>query len=480
MRGLGVLACAILVACTDETDTLDSGLDSGPDSGLDAGRGDSALGDLDGSIDGSVDAGSGDARADAEVEDLGPPDSGARDTGTPPGVPLLEPAVDPRVACGVTAAVENQSPRSWYQGGHTFVSWGGQAVLVRTESNPSSPFDPAPTDVVFGPVESDGTLGVVETIRALPEGTSSIAPAAVVVDDQLMVLWSEGFELMVAIEGPSGSIGPRSLGWPVTDFTRVAIAVGHGGAGLVYSAYDYNAHQYVTTFGRASSGGMPIGSPIQLLRSREDPSPTLVATQSGWAVLMRRDGDLAFLTFAPDGTAVSARVVVADGELVAGRGAGFDRARHALLPTEDGFLAAWVESKPSFDQGSFAGVRLARLSASGELASDPIWVRAPEVDVDEVEPALSWLGTDVALTWARGQHIYICAGCMPDHRVDVVVFDPDSMTPVSEVISVDPPAAGGLLRRAESWVGDSLRMAFSITYHVHGEPGTAVVRCNDG
>jgi hypothetical protein len=311
----------------------------------------------------------------------------------------------------------------------------------------------------------------------VPDGVSVSAPGVAVAGDQLFVIWAENAQLSVAIDGPSGVMGPTQLGWSATEFSRIAAAAGHGVVGLIFSNYDFDSGHYTTAFGRISSAGTPLGNPVVIRIGSDDPSATLVVTASGWAVLLRRDSDFVFLALAPDGTPGSAKVLVADGELVAGRGAGFDRPRHALLSTADGFLAAWVESKPTFDAGAFSGIRLASLTAEGELNSQPIWVRAPEVDVDEVEPELTWLGQNVALSWARGHHIYICAGCMPDHEVQTVVFDPSSMIPVSGVVTTDPPGRGGLLRRSEAWVGDTLRMAFSITFHVHGDPGTAVVRC---
>ncbi|MBI4818557.1 MAG: hypothetical protein HY791_19980 [Deltaproteobacteria bacterium] len=461
-RRLLFLFASVAFACAEDTTPLDGGVDA-------------SSADVDGGTQ-------PDARTDAEVmdgsRDVGPHDSGRpSDSGIAPGTPLLDRAVDPRVNCSVEAGLASQAPRSWYQGGHAVVNRGGEAILVRTESNPPTPFDPAPTNLVFGPLEATGALGAVETIRAIPEGVSVSAPGVAVAGDQLFVIWAESAQLSVAIDGPSGVMGPTQLGWSATEFSRVAVAAGHGGIGLIFSNYDFDSGRYTTAFGRVSAAGTPTGNPVVIRIGTDDPSATLVATTSGWAVLLRRDSDFVFLPLAIDGTPGAPRVLVPDGELVAGRGAGFDRPRHALLPTVDGFLAAWVESKPTFDAGAFSGIRLASLSSAGELNSQPIWVRAPEVDIDEVEPELTWFGQNVALSWARGHHIYICAGCMPDHEVDTVVFDPSSMIPVSSVVTIDPPTRGGLLRRSEAWVGDTLRMAFSITFHVHGEPGTAVVRC---
>jgi hypothetical protein len=53
----------------------------------------------------------------------------------------------------------------------------------------------------------------------------------------------------------------------------------------------------------------------------------------------------------------------------------------------------------------------------------------------------------VGLMWARGSHIYVCAGCVPDHSIEFVVLDPDDLVPLSDVLKISP-AEGGLLRRS--------------------------------
>lgn len=454
---LGLLAAA----CSSEpSGALDSGL--GP---RDAGSAD-AVGVLDGGAS-APDAGPG--------PDVGTgPDVGSADLG-PGGAALLDRPVDVQVTCAVAAPIANHSPRMWSQGGHTVVTRGAEALVVRTESTPPSPFDVAPTALVFGPLLEDGTLGPVTTVADLP-GEKGGVGAAVLGSDLLMAT-TDGSSVVTYWDGIAGTAGPTPIQGGQTGYVpEVSLTAGHGGAALAWTMLDYASNRWTSSFARVDERGLLQGSVSTTQSESFDPSVSVAATPGGWAVLRRAPSGLVLERRAPTGELVGSQLVAADGEHLVGRSFGFERARTSLLSDGDGFLAAWTEQKEGLDMGAYSGVRLARLDASGALREPPIWVRAPELDVDEVEPQLSWMGARAALTWARGSHIYICGGCVPDHRIDVVVFDPATMTPVSELVSVEP-AAGGLLRRKESWAGETLRIAAGITFHVHSEPGTAVVRC---
>ena len=106
-------------------------------------------------------------------------------------------------------------------------------------------------------------------------------------------------------------------------------------------------------------------------------------------------------------------------------------------------------------------------------------LRAPAADIDEVEPSLVRFGDAVAVLWGRGSHIYICGGCIPDHRIDCAGRPAHPRSP-SNVVSVERrrPQAGGLLRREVAALGPSLLTTFKLTFHVHATPGSATFACN--
>jgi hypothetical protein len=158
---------------------------------------------------------------------------------------------------------------------------------------------------------------------------------------------------------------------------------------------------------------------------------------------------------------------------------GFESPVNVLLETRTGYLAAWVSV--GSDQ---ATVWLARLDPSGALVGSPAPLRAPASAIDEVEPSLVPFGDAVAVLWARGTHIFICGGCVPDHRIDLVLIDPGDFTPVSDVVSLTNGAApgpnnraGGLLRRQVAKVGQSLLTTVDVTFHVHHTSASAAFSC---
>jgi hypothetical protein len=131
--------------------------------------------------------------------------------------------------------------------------------------------------------------------------------------------------------------------------------------------------------------------------------------------------------------------------------------------------------------GAWSVVKVARLDAAGAVLGTPAPLRAPEPDTDEVEPALTKLGDNVAVTWARGSRIYVCGGCIPDHRIDMLLVDPATLTPLGDVLTLQPGAttrAGGLLRRDVAALGSSLLATFNLTFHVHATPGSATFACD--
>jgi hypothetical protein len=111
----------------------------------------------------------------------------------------------------------------------------------------------------------------------------------------------------------------------------------------------------------------------------------------------------------------------------------------------------------------------------------PAALRAPTDSIDEAEPTLVRFGDAVAVLWARGSHIYLCGGCVPDHRVDLLLIDPAGLTPLSEVVSITNGGgtqAGGVLRRQVAVLGKSLLMAYRLQFHVHNTPGSATFECD--
>jgi hypothetical protein len=105
-------------------------------------------------------------------------------------------------------------------------------------------------------------------------------------------------------------------------------------------------------------------------------------------------------------------------------------------------------------------------------------LQAPVKDREAVQPTWVEMGDDVGLLWAEGGIIYICAGCVPDHSLKLVVLDGQSFAPQSNVVElVNPLPSGGLLSPATVPIGDELLVVSTVTYHTSGEGASAALRC---
>ncbi len=416
---------------------------------------------------------------DGGIADGGAQDAGAGDSGLLTG-PLLERPVDERVTCSVAAPLRNLRPLSWGYGGATAVVRGQEVLLVREESEPPNPFEFAPAYLTTGVLGPDGQL---TSQRVYPETTELLTNAAtVVVQDRLYLAWGQEDGLYFSRQTENGYSQPRRLALNYQPGYYSALVEGHGALALVWEEQSFDSGNARYRWARLDLAGEVVGTPRLLGDYPIRTPPVLLPTASGWVALLPDENDLVIKFFDAEGAETSVQNVARGGDNKVAAGVGFDRGQLALVALESGYLAAWVESNQGGSNAgtAFGGIRLGRLDQNGILQEAPIWVRAPEFDIDEVEPRLHRVGNKVALTWGRGSHIYICAGCVPDHQVNLVWLDPVRLVPLSQVARISPPdgvRGGGILRRAEGLAGEHLVFGAGLTFHVHAEPATGAFRC---
>jgi hypothetical protein len=460
-------ASTLFVACSDEPTPPPS----------DAGVG----------VDASPRADAGTGLDASDTADLGPrPDGGAVGTGPI----LLRPSLD-RYRCETSRGRTELRPRFWGSSGHALASTAaGRAFVARVESMPASPFEPAPASFLVSPVAADGTIGAGSSPSS--GAADAISDPALAQDgDGLALAWVEAERLMFARLDGDGvrRAAPEVLVEQLDVFgTAPRVAAGSAGFGVVYGRGQSSGAPELWFVG-VDAAGRRRAAPVRLERDEStfiDPAAAIVADGDGYAIVWRTPvsgrAEIAFQRLDASGAARGTKRILttsATDETVGG-GAGFDRARLALLPTRGGFVAAWTSLRSSGAgfEGVSVAVMLARLGPDGALVGEPAPLRAGELDVDEVEPGLTAFADGVvAVTWARGTHIYICGGCIPDHRIDLVLVDAATLSPVSAVATIERERTGGLLRRQVAVLGDTLLTTFGITFHVHEEPGSASFRC---
>lgn len=443
----------------------------------------------------AADAGvGGDATPGADVAlDAGTgPDAGAVDDTTP----IVDRPSRGTFTCSLTTPRVDLKPRQWGQWGHDMVTTtGGAAYLVRAESTPATPFDPAPVDFLASPIAANGIPGPgVRVTDGSPDDVR--APVATTRGSGFAALWIEGGAFRFAGFDAAGArvVAPvRIEAGELDDFrSRARLAEGaDGGFGVAYVRPSPAGDSAELWWLSLDAGGVRRGAPRRLAQVQGvnvDPSPAVARAEGGFAVVWRdRVADRDRIVFAKvdalgaEVQAPRAIATAADADLALAGRAGFDRSRISLLAVAGGFVAAWPEVEPGDVQqgtGAHAIVRLVSLDAAGAPRAAPVAMRAATVDIDEIEPSLVRFAEDaVGVLWARGSHIYICGGCTPDHRIDLVLVDPTSLARLSEVVSVSPGPTGGLLNRDVAVVGNQILTAFEVTFHVHGEPGSAAFTC---
>lgn len=477
IRWWWILAASVLACSEGAEDDLgprDSGV--GQDAGADAG----ASPDLgpDGGLPG----------------DTGPsPDSGPSPDGGPiDETPLTERTPRNDFACTVTRERTDHSPRYWSYGGHDLqVTAGGTAYLVRVESMPPNPFESAPATFVASSLAADGTFGP-NVALATNDPAEILWPTVAPRGDGVAVVYVDGTRLrFVAFDGTGQVVvAAKDLPGITADFqTRPKLVASGSGFGLVYQRPGTGTTE--VQFLALDADGVASGASRTVTTTFEgyDPALVLVGVADGFGLAFRDRVDQRFqvyftkLSASGEVTVPRRRISLhEEARVEAGVSAGFDPSGISLLPHGAGYLAAWTESRygENIDSGFSSVVKVARLDGSGVPQGPAVPARAHEVDVDEVEPTLIPYRGTVALLWGRGSHIYICGGCTPDHRIDLLLLDPEDLTPVSNVATVEAPESGigGMLRRDVAVLGTSLLVVYDLTFHVHSTPGSAAFGCD--
>jgi hypothetical protein len=365
-----------------------------------------------------------------------------------------------------------------------------------------SPFDEAGSTLLVSRIGENGTFadGVVIPFA---DPMLARAPAFVELDDAAHALiWTSGApdnrHLRLVTFNTDGEIevAPKAIfddGY--SDGLQASAARATSGEiGLIWSATPSNAASNVRSsidafFVATDSGGERIGDPIRLATGTNYVQPVIAtAADGGFALVWKATSDEAFdapanVFFAqvsPAGKLLGGPVQLSDIRRGPSGGSYLPNSL-AILPADYGYLVAWIESSPgeseTENRDGYSVVRLLRIDAGGHALAPAADLRQKEEHIDEVSPTLIELGNAVGVLWSRGDHIYGCSGCIPDHSLELVLLDPVLLQPVSNVVKLPPPARGGILRRSVTVVGSKILTALEISFHVHSEPALAAFSC---
>lgn len=319
------------------------------------------------------------------------------------------------------------------------VTSAGKAFLAHIDN----PFPyPEPVDdpeLFVAPIGVDGAVGSRTLLDARNTGVWG-PPAIATRGDGLAVAWFDESTLKVAALDANGAVakGPVPLpGAQVQDTYGLRPQLAEGPDGSLAIVY--------TSFASPNAGNTELRvvmldenlvQKASFRRITEMPggriySFNLVATQAGFALVRTELNDRRFDVYAE--MLDTAGNTTGTPQLVTQKGPGtqtfgsFETPMLGLLPVAGGFLTSWVEHL-----GRSTVVRVARLDESGALKESPVLLSNSEDAVDVVEPQFLRFGDAVALLTARGKHIFECGGCVPDHRIELVLIDPETLDPLSD------------------------------------------------
>jgi hypothetical protein len=372
------------------------------------------------------------------------------------------------------------------------VTAGGQSFLSRIDYPFPYPEPVNPPELFVAPIDVDGTLGA----RTKPDDRSPVswgAPSLARFDDGLAVAWELDGALRVALLGADGAVVHEATTIPGapfnTDYSEYRPRLVQGSDGNLGIAYINDTGTRVELrFALVYRNLAPVG-PSRVIGDMPKGYSmgfNVVAARGGYTFAWTgvfgetREGQgVSFVTVDAAGAerAPASRVPAAGERQVVAFG--FDTMMVGLTETPNGFLASWVEH----DTGSSV-VRVVALDPEGAPTDPPLALRAPEDAVDEVEPAFVHFGDAIAVLWASGSHIYQCGGCTPDHRIELVLIDPSTLDPLSDVVSVERTAisaefqpSGGLLARDQVVLGSKILTAYHQQYHTTADLASATFAC---
>ncbi len=396
------------------------------------------------------------------------------DSGGVDPTPILdrEPAVSH--ACSETRAVTQQAAATSART-ETVLTSNDRFFVVRTSEW-----------LTVAELELDGLIGT-----PLDLDTQTRNPIAIVVGDELVTAWTRN-------EAPSG----ESLRFARVDGDLNAVVDAKPIPGLAAASVNPAALApspsggFMLLFGEANmpssrrlrmalltADGATIGSPLDIAdvghtytgaAASATPTPDggyAVAYVAGaWGqhevffVMLESDGAL---RFAPR------RVSRAAGD---GWTSEFSHPpRPNLLAVGDRFWVAFIEQWTNGDQTqSHAVVKLADVDDQG--VSQLHTLHSPAEGKNDLWPSLFYLDDRVGLAWASGSIIWNCGGCIADYDVNLVLIDPDTIVPASNV-ATHVHLNNGFIGPAVAVHGADLLIASSLDFHALTLPASGTMRC---
>lgn len=329
--------------------------------------------------------------------------------------------------------------------------------------------------VYWSPIGEDGQLGASTTIK---EGGWTYRVSAATRAELTTVVWDESEDgalrqLFLAQLDAQGAVvlQPRPLVASAQAQTTPWIVSSGDGYALLFNE-DEAAPPL--RFARLDAGGDLVGEPRTLPAVEGLQVSGFIAVDDGFAVTYSAysggSGGTYYLALDADGMPRRSAVLLAGG---------YSNSRPALLYRDGLVLTAYSHTTGGYEESDIATtIRFGQFDPDGNPVGETYAVQAAVEDEQNVDPHWAVIGDDLGLIWGHGSVIYICAGCVPDERLEFVVLDGETFEPLSEVVTIENQQTnGGLLVPEIAVNGPELRIMSAVTYHTNGVVGTAMIRC---
>ena len=157
-------------------------------------------------------------------------------------------------------------------------------------------------------------------------------------------------------------------------------------------------------------------------------------------------------------------------------GGGFLAANNQLLVRGGKAYATFTET---FSTGGFDAqdaATIARLAVIEGYDVKLYGLQAPVEDKAAVTPSLQLIDGKLGLLWSYGEIIYICAGCITDYDLHLVLLDPDTLDPVSnEALQVQ--TGHGFTSPRGVLVDGKLLTTTQLDFHALSFPASGTFAC---
>lgn len=404
----------------------------------------------------------------------GSSDSGTDTAGVDP-TPILE--RDPMIShtCTETHAI-TQFPAGGSSRAEGLVAHDGEfSVLLATAT------------INLSRLTVNGALGA--TVAIEPQPSSFRRPLAAATDAGIAAVWtragiSEMLRFAVVDDDQQFVVDPIDI--PAASGGRVIASalVSHdnGGYALFYGVADNTGATDLFRL-MLDADGQAIGDPLELA----DVGTTWAAAPA--AAVPTADGGqaLAYTAGGLEGNEVFFVVLNAAGETQfapnrisreAGDGWSSDfgvGSRRNVMAVGDDFWVTYTESYADFEQmEGHVTVSLAVVDGEGDAQVHTL--QAPTEGTEHRWPSLTEIDDRPALIWTTGTIVWLCAGCISDHDLNLVMLDPDAVVPLSEIVT-QATVTNGIAGPLVAVDGPDVVTAGSLDYHVATVAASGSLRC---